>query len=196
MSPTLVPEKYPLHKEIIATIFWVGEEASAENNYVSNKESAWDKNWVENFGGIDTPETREGWFPKGFTPRQNPFYIALPYSDFEARKRKENISFIPWYKEPVAQGLSIVKNRWVKIFHKERVCFAQWEDTGPFETDDVNYVFGNRPPKNSFGQRAGMDISPAVRDCLGVGPLASVDWQFADEEDVPDGPWKLIVTKI
>jgi hypothetical protein len=44
------------------------------------------------------------------------------------------------------------KDRWVAIRHGNKVCFAQWEDVGPFQTDHWQYVFGNerpRPNKNS-----------------------------------------------
>jgi hypothetical protein len=37
-----------------------------------------------------------------------------------------------------------------------------------------------------------------VRDCLGLAGLNNdenkVDWQFVDDDDVPDGPWKRVVT--
>ena len=37
-------------RNVVATVFWVGEDASA-NNPVHNKASAWDGNWQANFGG-------------------------------------------------------------------------------------------------------------------------------------------------
>lgn len=188
-------EKYPLHKDVIATIFWVGEEPGPDNNYAGNVESAWNANWVESFGGVDTPDQRNGSFPQGFTPKENPFYVALPYSDFDEVGRKENLTIIPWYEGFVPENVSLVKNRWVKIYHKDKLCFAQWENSGPGESDDVDYIFGTAAPKNTFGQRAGIDLSPALRDCLGIGSVSKVDWQFVDEEDVPSGPWKLIITR-
>lgn len=43
-----------------------------------------------------------------------------------------------------------------------------------------------------------MDVSPALNGCLGFSNLDGqddrVDWQFVDEEDVPDGPWRRIIT--
>jgi hypothetical protein len=42
-----------------------------------------------------------------------------------------------------------------------------------------------------------MDVSPAVRDCLGFVGLDTdtnkVDWQFVEAAQVPDGPWKRVV---
>jgi hypothetical protein len=193
-APSVV-EKYPLHQEIMATVFWVGEEASEENDYISNRESIWDAHWLESFGGKDDPEERDGWYPEGFIPQENPFYLALPYSDFEDRKQKEDLTVIPWYQEPVEENVSLVKNRWVKVIYQDEVCYGQWEDAGPGLTDDVDYVFGMAEPQNDFGVGAGIDVSPALRDCLGMGSLAKIDWQFVDEENVPDGPWKEIITQ-
>ena len=66
--------------KIVGTVFWVGEQA-AEGNPVSNTESAWDPSWVTDFGGEDNPIARVNFMPVSFTPRQNPFYVALPYND-------------------------------------------------------------------------------------------------------------------
>ena len=186
--------KYPLHKSIIATVFWVGEEASEDNDNIPNDVSAWDMDWLENYGGVDDPNNREGFHPTGFTPKENPFYIALPYTDFTTKRQKANIALIPWFTSPFPPKQSVVKNRWVRIASGENECFAQWENAGPNEDDDTGYVFGSAAPKNTFGQKAGIDISPAVRDCLKVGGVSKVEWQFIDNEDVPDGPWKEIIT--
>ena len=75
-------------------------------------------------------------------------------------------------------------------------CYAQWQDVGPFENDDSDYVFGTAAqPKNIKGVRAGIDLSPAVRDCLKVGGIADVKWRHVERHEVPDGPWKKTVTK-
>ena len=37
---------------------------------------------------------------------------------------------------------------------------------------------------------AGLDVSPAVRDYLGLGPMSLTDWQFVEVRDVPPGPWR------
>ena len=182
----------PVHRNVRATVFWVGEGATSDNEYISNTVSAWDRNWQENYGGVDNPDSRDGYHPSGFEPKQNPFYFALPYNDLKGDKsRKENSKSIPWYSATSAEGVSIVKNRWIQVSTEEKTCYAQWEDVGPGETDDFDYVFGNASPKNS---RYGIDLSPAVRDCLDVGGLSTVWWQFIDNKNVPAGPWKEIVT--
>lgn len=186
--------KYPWHRQVTATVFWIGEEESEDNDFISNSESIWDKTWQQNYGGIDDPKNRNGFLPKDFTPSQNPFYIALPYTDISGGVRKENSKNTPWYESEAAPSRTILKNRWLELQTAEKSCYAQWEDVGPFETDDYDYVFGEASPKNNFGVGAGIDISPAVRDCLGVGDVSKLDWRFVDFEDVPDGDWKKIIT--
>jgi hypothetical protein len=35
-----------------------------------------------------------------------------------------------------------------------------------------------------------LDVSPAVRDYLGLQPTDVTDWQFVNTQDVPPGPWR------
>lgn len=189
--------EYMWHRDVVTTVFWVGEEAGEENGYIANNASAWDVNWTENYGGVDDPERREGYLPKDFTPSENPFYFALPYNDFdlEGKRKAEIFSLASWADgADVASGKSVLKNRWIRIFGNGRVVYAQWEDVGPFEEDDRDYVFGSERSKNTLGKGAGLDVSPAVRDYLQIGGLSTVYWQFVDEKDVPDGPWRKIIT--
>src|SRR5262249_26148919 len=90
---------------------------------------------------------------------------------------------------------SAVKNRWVKITHNGATCYAQWEDVGPWQTYDFRYVFGTSRPRNQENLGAGMEVSPAVRDCLGVQSISATDWRFLyDDETLPDGPWSEVET--
>jgi len=190
--------KYPLHKNITVTYFFIGELPSKNNKYISNIESSWDDMWLWNYGGVDNPYKRKYFFPKYFIPNQNPFYFALPYNDLYANgKVKPSQKKIPWYKKYT--GKTICKNRWIKIIkhtkNGKKVVYAQWEDVGPNLYDDFDYVFLNKRPKNKFLSGAGIDVSPAVKHYLGLKDVDKIDWQFVDEKDVPFGPWKLIVTK-
>jgi hypothetical protein len=180
-------------KEAIATVFWVGEAGSEDNSYIPNVASAWDRHWMEHFGGIDDPEDRCGFEPCGFHPKENPFYVALPYDDMtEGGVRKASASAIPWRGAP---GRSALKNRWIAVRANGRTCYAQWQDVGPFESDDIAYVFGDaREPRNKQIKAAGIDLSPAVRDCLQVEPVSRVSWRHVEEKEVPDGPWRKVVT--
>jgi predicted esterase len=185
------PEKYLLHENILTTYFWVGEDAGEENSWVSNHHSAWDENWVGNYGGIDDPDCRNGYNPCGFTPKENPFYCALPYSDFDENGPKANRLDVPWYAA-VDDQTSIIKNRWVKVIFNGKEAYCQLEDAGPGSNDDFVYVFGNAAPIH--WDEIGLDTSPAVRDYLGLDGMDYTNWQFIDDEDVPNGPWKDIVT--
>jgi hypothetical protein len=197
---------YPVHRNIVATVFWIGEGSNEDTGFITNEISAWDDRWLEHYGGVDDPERRNGYHPAGFTPKENPFYFDVPYNDFQesGERRPDAHRVVPWAGERAHWGPrdSMVKNRWVKIMREGRTCYAQWEDAGPTHYDDVDYVFGTARPRNErtprFANGTGMDVSPAVRDCLGFQGINNaenrVDWQFVKAADVPDGPWKEIVT--
>jgi hypothetical protein len=184
--------RYPWKRNIVTTVFWVGERP-AVNNPVPNYKSSWDPAWARNYGGYDNPDSsqRRNFIPVGFTPRQNPFYIALPYNDVTRGTTKpESRKVIPWFKQAFERpGKSVVKGRWIAIKFGNRICYAQWEDCGPFRTDHWQYVFGNDRPLPNLNQGAGLDISPAVRDYLGMGNKDATDWKFVEARDVPVGPW-------
>lgn len=181
-------------KSAIATIFWVGEGATDDNGFIHNSESAWDEAWMTHFGGVDDPEDRCDWKPCAFAPKENPFYIALPYNDLDDNGiKKADAAVIPWNDD--SEKKSVVKNRWIHVVYEGKSCYGQWEDVGPFFEDDRAYVFENaEKPRNTYGMSAGIDISPAMRDCLGVGDVSEVRWRHVTSAEVPLGPWKTIVT--
>ncbi len=178
----------------IATVFWVGEVSDASNGYIPNDKSAWDGNWQAHFGGVDDPLNRCGFQPCAFTPKENPFYVALPYNDLDDfGERKPDSVRIPWYSATATQ--SVLKNRWIEVRHKGTVCYGQWQDVGPFYQDDIEYVFGkNTIPKNQFGEKAGIDLSPALADCLSIDGSDPVEWRFVEASRVPQGNWTKIIT--
>jgi hypothetical protein len=191
--------EYDLHKNIKTTYFYIGEKNRKKSRVHSNGSSAWMSHWDNAYGGYDPPEGLEGFFPKNFTARENPFYVALPYNDITPRGHKGNIyDVIPWAEEMKnsknGEFVSYCKNRWVKITYKDRVCYAQWEDVGPFETDDWMYVFGTARPKNKRNGGVGLDISPASFKYLGMTDNDYTDWKFVDFIDVPDGPWLRVIS--
>jgi hypothetical protein len=189
---TGVSSRYPWKQSIVTTTFWVGESAS-QNNPVHNRSSSWDIDWHGSFGGFDDPNpaNRRGFLPAKFVPRQNPFYYALPYNDVTRGTTKPEAKIaIPWFKQAFErEGKSVCKDRWIAIRKGSRVCYAQWSDCGPFRTDHWQYVFGNERPKPNLNKGAGLDVSPAVRDYLGMAPTDITDWKFVDFRDVPKGPW-------
>ncbi|MFF2653486.1 hypothetical protein [Streptomyces sp. NPDC058045] len=152
-------------------------------------------------------------FPSsGITPRENPFYLDLPYDDLNDpigfAKRCETI---PWANDPGYtgrcddRGFSYMKNRWVAITGPNgRTCYGQIEDAGPSHDGlyhDAGYVLGDedaRPAQKAFNN-AGMDVSPALNGCLGFsernGQEDRVTWRFVDDANVPDGPWLRVVTR-
>jgi hypothetical protein len=185
-------QRYPWKSNIVTTIFWIGEKPS-ENNPVPNRTSSWDNQWTKNYGGVDNPDParRSNYMPVNFTPKLNPFYCALPYND-KAREghRPEASRVVPWFNEAYqGPAVSTCKGHWVAIRKGNRVAYAQWEDAGPFRTDHWQYVFGNERPKPNLNKGAGLDVSPAVRDYLGLKPTDVTDWRFVDFKEMPRGPW-------
>jgi hypothetical protein len=181
--------RYPWKIGIVSTVFWVGETGCGPTNW----RSAWDPNWEATYGGVDAPVRRNGFEPAEFRPLRNPIYVALPYCDMQdGRLKREVAKLVPWFIGSFrGPRTSVCNGRWLEIRHGLKSCYAQWEDVGPFRTDLVGYVFGYERPSPNLNHGAGIDVSPAVRDYLGLGPVDLVDWRFVEQADVPAGPWSL-----
>jgi len=158
-----------------------------------NPGSAWDSHWQQHYGGFDdpNPKSRVQFVPSAFTPRLNPFYVALPYNDVsEGGTRPEAEKVIPWFRSTFRRaGVSICKDRWVAIRKGGRVAYAQWNDCSPYRSDHWQYVFGRERPAQNPEHGAGLWVSPAVRDCLGLSSFDVTDWKFVEIAEVPKGPW-------
>jgi hypothetical protein len=216
--PTGAGHGYPWHTDIVATTFWVGEVFDPGAVDGSQERSTYDSAWMRSYGGCDgvivdgSCETErrsaaDEFFPTRMTPLENPFYLDLPYDDvndphgFEMRGE-----VVPWagdaaYRSSIDdRTVSLIKNRWVRLAANGRVCYGQVQDAGPGVYDDAAYVFGDddRRPANTRFNGAGLDVSPAINGCLGFRELDGqdelVDWQFVEADEVPAGPWRIIVT--
>ncbi|UFS60252.1 hypothetical protein [Subtercola endophyticus] len=214
----LPTDGYPWHTNIVSTTFWVGEVFDPSAADGSQVYSTYDSNWYANYGGCDgtivggvcQTEARtaaNGYFPSAFTPKQNPFYLDLPFDDVNdpaAFARRGSV--IPWASQPEYASrvgdpsYSLMKNRWVELRRGSQTCFGQIEDAGPGQYNDANYVFGSNDarPENARYGGAGMDVSPALNGCLGFselnGDTDQVSWRFVDDADVAAGPWMQVVT--
>ncbi len=184
-----------IHKFVVTTVFWVGERGSSDNGHIANVASAWDAQWQTHYGGVDNPSVRRGYYPAAFTPQENPFYVALPYNDFDsAGKRKPTATACPNAGNLKLRDYSWCKNSWVAVQSGNRTTYAQWEDTGPYQDNDTTYVFGAGLPHNHIDTGAGLDVSPAVRDYLHLGDVGYTSWRFVPDQAVPAGPWEQITT--
>ncbi|MBT8161160.1 hypothetical protein KKI43_12010 [Arthrobacter sp. GN70] len=216
-SPTQSGQ-YPWHTGIVATTFWVGEIFDPNAADGSQVMSTYDSQWMQNYGGCDgvmvdkTCQTEarsqaKGYAPTSMTPKQNPFYLDLPFDDVnDPTAFAERASVIPWANDPGFAGnaqntnFSYMKNQWVRIRKDGHECYGQIEDAGPGQYHDKDYVFGSNDarPANKKFNGAGMDVSPALNGCLGFSDLNGesdkVDWQFVTRANVPAGPWLNIVT--
>jgi len=87
--------KYPWHRNIMTTVFWIGERPTARNP-VPNNRSAWDANWARNYGGYDNPDPRyrdsTTYAPAGScrarTPSTSPCPIATSPGKHQIRGQK------------------------------------------------------------------------------------------------------------
>ena len=218
-EPARARASYPWHTRIVATTFWVGEIFDPDAADGSQMISTYDDHWYASYGGCDgrlrgdtcTTErrfARNGWFPRRMTPKQNPFYLDLPYDDLNDTigfRRRGDV--VPWATRPRYADrvddpdVSLMKNRWVQITSRGRTCYGQIQDAGPGKYHDARYVFGHRDarPASRRYHRAGMDVSPALNGCLGFraldGDRDRVAWRFVDDRDVPRGPWRRLVTR-
>ena len=173
-------------KSAMTTLFWVGEPSDSDNAFIANDVSYWDKDWQLSYGGVDDPKRRKGYWPADFRPNENPFYVALPFGEFESTRGynlKPDAQNIPWY---APGSLPLLKNHWVEIMLGDRTCYAQWQDVGPSEVDDFAFVFGSaKDPRNTFDTKAGLDVSPAVWHYLGMKDNGFTDWRFSDQPMSP-----------
>src|SRR2546421_5244907 len=81
-DPPKRAERFPWKKEIVTTVFWIGEQPTA-NNPVPNRASSWDKNWTHSYGGVGNPYRAHpaGYISADFTPPPKPVFFALPFND-------------------------------------------------------------------------------------------------------------------
>jgi hypothetical protein len=210
---------YPWHTAIVATTFWVGEIFDPNAADGSQVYSTYDSSWEVHYGGCDGVSSSGGcqtekrlppnYFPGHISPKENPFYLDLPFDDLNNRTAfRQRCSVVPWASDPgyaghcTDQNFSYMKNQWVRIKGTAgQICYGQIEDAGPGQYHDATYVFGasnSRPVNHRYGA-AGMDVSPALNGCLGMqeldGDTDKLSWQFTTVADVPPGPWAKIVTK-
>ena len=167
---------YVWHHNIITTTFWLGEKASADNGWISNESTAY-----------ESP-----------ADSVNDWYVAVPLSDITTKDgqtmNKDWVVDLPWYDPADSEGYeyySYLKNRWVMIRRGDKVAYGQVADAGPRGEDLYNYVILGGEFHNPLSQNnAGLDVSPAINDYLGMDGKDEADWKFIEEEEVPDGPWK------
>lgn len=215
-----VPPDPGWHRDVHATTFWVGEVFDPSAPDGTQVISTYDGRWYQHFGGCDgvivggvcRTERRmpgNGWFPRHMTPKENPFYLDLPYDDVnDPAGFRDRCQVIPWAAAPAFAGrcgdrsFSFMKNQWVEIVGPSgRRCFGQIQDAGPGTYHDVAYVFGSppAPPANQRYGGAGLDVSPALNGCLGFraldGTMDTVRWRFVPERSVAPGPWLRVVTR-
>ena len=186
-----IKNTYPWKTNIITTIFWIGEGSTPVSS-TTNVQSSWDSDWLENNHGSDSPYNRNGYSSGSHASTLNPFYVALPFNDLAFPDKAREWLPPGWYRRPKdGKEVSACKDRWVEIKNAQgRTCYAQWEDVGPLRYDHAEYVFGSERPIGLGDDHAGLDVSPAVAQYLGIdGKNRFTSWRFVDDEDVRPGYW-------
>ncbi|GEM_PF-4757934 len=205
---------YPKHT-VYAGVYGIGEEAFESYDHIPHQNTAWTSGKdhksgkplaVALFGGIDHVEDRKhNGLPKGFTPKQNPFYCALPASDYDIDHRPvvSAMNYYPFPEQSVGSDESAYKGHWVQVVRshngKDTEAFVQWNDCGPKTPgktycDDDEYVLGETGavPVEVPNVRAAIGLSPTAAHALGFSEsdgTEKVTWRFVDKADVPAGPW-------
>jgi hypothetical protein len=182
---------YPWKTNIITTEFWIGE-GSTPISSTTNMSSAWDLDWRESNSGSDSPNDRNGYASGRHASTVNPFYVALPFNDLAFPDKAREWLPRGWYRPPRdGKQVSACQDRWVEIKNGQGdVCYAQWEDVGPLNYEDAEYVFGDERPIGLGSDRAGLDVSPAVAEYLNINDRnRTTSWRFVDDVDVRPGAW-------
>jgi hypothetical protein len=158
-----------LNEEELTTVMTALEHLGNRQS-PSNYRSAYDSLWFHHYRS------------------ETSFYAAIPYGDLEHGHTKANAVMCPWYRQAYqGDGVSILKDRWIAIRSGSKVAYCQIKDVGPYHTDDTGYVWQNQRPLAHDNNQAGLDISPAAQQYLGLGGLSVTDWKFVDNP--PPGPW-------
>ena len=111
--------------------------------------------------------------------------------------KAEAVLVVPWfYRTYTTPEKSVCRHHWLAIRQGSRVCYAQWEECGPYRTDHYKYVFGNERPMANLNHGTGLEVSPAVRDFLGLRPNGVTDWRFVEVRDVSAGPWRSLFASL
>ena len=77
------------------TVPWVGEPSNAENTSPITR-AIGTRTGLASFGGLDHPRHRNNDWPAGFTPKENPFYVALPFGELgEGDRLKADAATFP-----------------------------------------------------------------------------------------------------
>jgi len=181
--PPAPKNQYVWHTGILADLFYLGGDSAG---------NVWG---LPLASGSDNPDDRNGYASGTHASYFNPFYVALPFNDLTNPDKAKQYLPAGWQRPPLdGKPVSACQGRWVGIKAEDgtgHMCYAQWEDVGPLRADHAEYVFGSERPDT--GNRAGISISPAVMEYLGLKDTAPekrvIRWHFVDDRDVPPGIW-------
>ena len=159
-------QRYPWKMNIVTTVFWVGEEAAETIRCLTTRVRG-----ILIGQRITAARTTRSRAHAGITfqSRSSRGRILSTSRCLITTSRTANSSpeaplVIPWFKQSyTGPGQSVCRHRWIAIRKGNRLCYAQWEDCGPFRTDHFQYVFGNERPKPNLNHGAGLMFPRGAR---------------------------------
>jgi len=76
--------------------------------------------------------------------------LRLPYNDVtNGTTKPEAPMIVPWFREHTGNMAKASADRWIQIYSKRdpaALATPSGPTAGPFATDQLEYVFGQRPP--------------------------------------------------
>src|SRR5947199_197478 len=126
--------------------------------------------------------------PKAFGDEQStsPYATAADFAKYAMKLREQALLkvepqvFIPTSSRPAIQRYPWKTNIVTTVFWVGEQAAGNNPVPNYRSSWDANWT-------NNYG---GFDVSPAVRDYLGLAPTDVTDWQFIEVRDVPPGPWR------
>jgi len=183
-------QRYPWKTSIVTTVFWVGEQAGGNNR--SKLQKFLDFNWSENYAEPILRFQRTAQLhPNCFYSQAKPLLLCFTVHDVtHGQFKPEAPLVIPWFKhEYRGRGSRYAEIDGLPFVRQSHLLCAMGR-LRSVSHDHFQYVFGNERPKPNLNHGAGLDVSPAVRDYLGLAPTDVTDWQFVEVRDVSSGPWR------
>ena len=172
----------------VASVFGPNENATADNAFISNAQSAWDKDW------------------RRHAPHENRFFVAVPYADYlDNGEFNPDNARIPWHggtspdarrsrtagsRSPAASASGRC-GRTDRSRTSARVTSARRPRSATPTTSSGRQ--DTIPPNRSASRPRTPSDCARASICRGASPVRShpwfgtVNWRFVDAEDVPEG---------
>ena len=187
--------RYPWKTDIVTTVFWIGEHADREQSRSESQE----------FLGLATGRAitavTTAPIPHGGTTTSRSissrgrirFTVALPYNDVthgQFKPEARDWSFRGFDRHSCSRGIRFAKIAGSRSAEAIGSATRNGKIVGRSAPTISNTFSRTNARRPNLNHGAGLDVSPAVRDYLGLRTDVLTDWQFVEVRDVPPGPWR------